>query len=69
MEILQTIEDYEKNKMEQRKIYYTYPRPNGLECPKCKSEMMDVDDNILCSNPPKKYISCSNCKYSTYVLA
>ena len=46
----------------------TYPQPNGLTCPKCGKEMMDLDNSILCSYPPKKNIGCE-CGFRGYRIA
>jgi hypothetical protein len=43
----------------------TYPQPNGIECPECKKELMDLDAYVLCSHPPKKNIGC-DCGYRGY---
>lgn len=42
-----------------------YPRPNDIACPKCDKEMYDLDDTVLCSNPPQKNIGCV-CGYRDY---
>lgn len=47
----------------------TYPMPNGIECPKCGSEMSDMDDLVLCCYPPKKNIECLGCGHKNYRLA
>ena len=40
------------------------PRPNGIECPKCKTELWDSNpDFTLTSNPPRKTIHCPACGY------
>lgn len=44
------------------------PRFNGIECPKCKSELVDSDNFVLTSNPPKKNISCPKCCYRGYAF-
>ncbi len=43
-----------------------YPLLNGIECPKCKNEMSDMDDMILCSYPPKKKVKCLSCGHDDY---
>ena len=43
------------------------PQPNGIECPKCKEELMDSNPMMtLTSNPPKKNVHCPKCEYSGY---
>lgn len=51
-----------------RHVELTYPKFNGIECPKCGSEMMDIDNMVLTSFPPKKNIKCSNgmCNHNDY---
>lgn len=57
-------------------IYKTYkrysgdtPQPNGIECPKCKKELLDSDPSSqLLSNPPQKATQCSECDYRGYRL-
>ena len=42
------------------------PILNGIECPNCKSELLDFKPNItLMTFPPQKEIKCSNknCSY------
>ena len=40
---------------------------NGIECPKCKEELYDVNPVIMFySDPPKKQIKCLNCGYRGY---
>ena len=42
---------------------------SGLACPKCGSELMYVDQNLLLSNPPKRRVQCSKCNHIDYILA
>jgi len=43
------------------------PQPNGIECPKCKEELMDSNPMMtLTSNPPQKNVHCPKCEYSGY---
>lgn len=45
-------------------------RLNGIECPKCGSELMDTNPSlILVSFPPKKDINCADCGYRGYRIA
>ena len=41
---------------------------SGLACPKCGSELMYVDQNLLLSNPPKRRVQCSKCNHIDYIL-
>ena len=40
-----------------------------IACPKCGSELMYVDQNLLLSNPPKRRVQCSKCNHIDYILA
>jgi len=43
------------------------PQPNGIECPKCKEELMDSNPMMtLTSYPPQKNVHCPKCEYSGY---
>ena len=43
------------------------PKPNGIECPNCKSELYDLCPGwILSSYPPKLKIGCMKCDYKNY---
>jgi len=43
------------------------PRPNGLKCPGCGSELLDSSpDLVLCCYPPKKNIHCPECFYEDF---
>ena len=46
-----------------------YPMKNGIACPECGDELMDVDDQCLMSNPPQRRTQCSNCPYHGYRVA
>ena len=45
------------------------PHPNGIECPKCGSELWDTDMVILTSYPPQKNVDCHSCGWTGYRLA
>ena len=40
----------------------------GIACPKCGSELMYVDQNLLLSNPPKRRVQCSKCNHIDYIF-
>jgi uncharacterized coiled-coil protein SlyX len=40
----------------------------GIACPKCGSELMYVDQNLLLSNPPQRRVQCSKCNHIDYIL-
>jgi hypothetical protein len=61
---------------EGRECYYAFvyqggePIPNGIECPKCKGELVDSSPSCtLTSNPPQKYVHCPQCGYKGYRVA
>lgn len=62
---LQSLEDYNKQKLNQ---YPKYPLLNGIACPKCGKEMYDRDNLILTSNPPKKRVICLECGHNDYAF-
>ena len=41
----------------------------GIACPKCGSELMYVDQNLLLSSPPQRRVQCSKCNHIDYILA
>lgn len=46
------------------------PRPNGIACPKCGTELIDSDPTMtLASNPPQTNIKCPSCDYVGYRIA
>jgi len=62
----------EKHNKEHRNSYsiINKPCPNGIECPKCKKELLDTEPiNILTSNPPQNHVHCPACGYSGYRIA
>ena len=40
----------------------------GIACPKCGSELMYVDQNLLLSNPPQRRVQCSKCNHIDYIF-
>lgn len=46
------------------KAFAPYPRPNGIECPLCKSELLDMNSSELYSYPPQKEVMCSGCVWT-----
>lgn len=45
------------------------PQRNGIECPKCRDELLDDDNKVSASHIPnllKKNIHCSKCGYVGY---
>ncbi len=45
-------------------------QPNGISCPACGSQLLDVNrSEILTTAPPKLRIRCSSCSWMGYRLA
>ena len=41
------------------------PRPNGIACPACAKELIDLHPNsIMLTFPPKKSVFCRKCGWS-----
>jgi hypothetical protein len=50
-------------------MFSNKPKPNGISCPECGSELMDSNPMItLTSYPAKKNVHC-NCGYKAYRIA
>ncbi len=50
-------------------MFFNKPKPNGIACPKCGSELIDTNPMItLTSNPLQKNVHC-NCGYKGYRIA
>ncbi len=47
----------------------TYPKLNGIACPKCGGELMDSNNCLLPSYPAQKNVNCSKCDYRGFALA
>lgn len=42
---------------------------NGISCPDCGEELVDVDQTkILCSHPPKLEVMCTFCGFKSFRL-
>ena len=73
---LKTLEEHNSRKFYEFGVvgsnFNFFPVKNGIACPNCGDELVDVNPNkILTSNPPKKFIKCQNekCSYAGYRLA
>jgi uncharacterized protein with PIN domain len=73
---LKTLEEHNNRKIYELgsvgSIFNLSPVKNGIACPNCGEELVDVNPNeVLTSNPPKKFIKCQNekCSYAGYRLA
>ncbi len=66
--MLKTLDEYNEETWSNFIDMNTYPQPNGIACPKCGKEMMDMDCMILCSYPAKRNVGCE-CGYRDYRIA
>lgn len=62
---MKTLKEFNENALMLHADLTKYPKPNGIECPKCKKELMDSDCMVLCSYPPQKNVECE-CGYKGY---
>lgn len=65
---MKTIEEHNKEVFE---IINTNSVGTGIECPKCKSEMVNDTDFAgmsLLTDPPRKDICCESCGFKTSVF-
>lgn len=70
--MLKTFEDHQKerrsqiNHIEKFGPEFSY---NGIACPDCGSELLDINPNVVAmSLPPQYRIECSRCSYKGYRL-
>ena len=66
---LMSLAEWNKRKADTHRAQTTYPKPNGIACPKCGTEMNDLNAMILASNPPQRNIGCPECGHRTYRMA
>ncbi len=60
------LEDFNRVKLEQHREANSYPKKNGIACPKCQEELYDADPFVLLSNPAQRNIMCKNCNFTGY---
>jgi hypothetical protein len=47
--------------------YFRQPKPTGIACPECSSELYDTNPySMLLSDPPQLAVHCSKCSYLGY---
>lgn len=61
---LVSLDDWNKGRQLSHQFNTTFPKPNGIACPTCSEELVDVDASILTSYPAQKRVRCSKCSYS-----
>ena len=49
---MKSLKDFNTEMFKYHENQNKYPKLNGIECPKCKSELMDLNNVELCSYPP-----------------
>jgi hypothetical protein len=65
---MKTLVEYNQEKQLVNKM--VGPQRNDIECPNCKTELLDKNDGLLLmTSPPKKNIFCENCGYTGYRIA
>jgi len=71
MSDLMPLDEFNGSMMDIHVSNITYPKKTGIACPECGLELLDLDASILCSNPPKRNVVCSNqdCGWRGYRLA
>ena len=61
---LKSLEDHEKDFWERFNfVIDSKGVACGIECPKCKAELMADYTKQLCSNPPQTPVWCPKCKW------
>ncbi len=68
---MMTLEQYnEMRRMAYLRMNGESPKGNGIQCPKCNSELLDSNPMlVLTSNPPQKNVHCEKCGYRGYRVA
>ena len=66
---LKTLEQH-NDERRQGAEYLRWPHGNGIACPNCGDELLDINPMMtLTSNPPQKEIHCPSCHYHGYRIA
>ena len=65
---LMSLDDFNKSTaLDQWRLQHQGPRPNGIACPKCGTELVDPSPSVtLLCNPPALDVSCPNCDFRGY---
>ena len=63
---MKSLEEWNKDRAAKIEARDTYPKNNGIACPKCGAELQDTDAGILLSYPAQKRVKCSKCDYVGY---
>jgi len=63
---MKTLDEHNKERSEWHTRPFKYPpNRNGIECPKCQSELLDSDPGtLLMSYPPRVNVLCESCGYT-----
>ena len=44
-----------------------FPKPNGIECPRCNFELNDIESKVMMmSNPPMLMVFCEKCHFKSW---
>lgn len=65
---MKTLQEYNDEILKHHQLMNTFPRKNGILCPKCNQEMSDVDNMVLTSYPAKKNVYCESCGHRDYAF-
>jgi len=64
---LKSLEEHNSQAIWQQAIA---PKPNGIACPDCGSELLDSNPMVVLSSyPAQKSIHCPKCNYKGYRIA
>lgn len=67
---LKSIEEHNsKRRAEIGDMYDNHPKPSGIACPKCGTEMMVDMLSLYMSSPPQRMVFCRECRHQQHVLA
>ena len=72
MTALRSLEEHDAEAWERHRIVNNMnSKPLGIACPKCGTELVNPEPNmVLTSNPPKQHTQCTakHCGYRGYAL-
>jgi uncharacterized protein with PIN domain len=65
---MKTLEQHNEEFIANHKKATTFPRKNGIACPKCNKELSDVSNWVLLSWPTQKEVICESCGHKGYAF-
>jgi len=63
---METLEEYNARRNKELKLATSYPKLNGIGCPKCGEELFDTGGSSLMSYPAQKRVNCGKCGFKGY---